>query len=168
MATMTGSRVKVLGFPFMGRAVASAALALTLCGPAVAKEENCEAASPPKEAGFIPVAHTGLAIYPRMKDVRRNYSGCQIWWEPDLKTEWKRMLVARFDVGGLAEVRVLLGGGQPDVYCRYKAGRLVSGKDGKCVSSEAEYRDLAKSISWACAQNEYGTDKYSEGKCPRE
>ena len=134
----------------------------------VGKGQNCNVTLPPADAGFSSLHHLVHAVFPRNKAIGEKYSGCQTWWFPGTRTEWRILLVAQYDLGVLTAIRIPGENGKPDSYCRYKDGRLVSGVSVACLGTQGEFQEHAKSMSRYCAENLYDGGKARREECPLE
>lgn len=97
---------------------------------------NCNLQAPPLASGEEFNHGVVLKIFPRARDLPKNYTGCQSFWMPD-KNSWAIISMVVIEQGD--PVRIWsphnLGSSSADG-CRYKGGRVVQGDSSKCPSPE--------------------------------
>lgn len=102
---------------------------LDAASPIPASASNCSLAEPPRDAGED-FTHTATEkIYPRLKDMPKDYTGCQsVWLES--AGGWTRMSTTFFRNG---EPVIFEGFAVPRV-CLYENKRLREGPPDSCPS----------------------------------
>ena len=111
--------------------------------------ENCQPASPPDGAGDE-IVHAEVAkVYPRKKDIPRDYTGCQTTWIQAKRT-WTVIGVAHFRTG---EAVSYWAPPPEDALCQYRAGKVAGAHPERCPAATAL---PAASMAAGCAEKILG------------
>jgi hypothetical protein len=110
---------------------------------------NCDLAAPPNSAGEELNHGIILRIYPRVVDMPKGYTGCQIMWLAE-GTKWHTVSVVAIEDGSAVRIWFPAGIGDIDKQaCRFKHGRVVRGDPQKCPMPEFL---IAKSLAPGCVE----------------
>ena len=96
---------------------------------------NCELNSPPATAGEEINHGVTLKIFPRARDIAKNYTGCQTLWMP-VKLKWALVSMVVIVRGDPERVWSPHETDPQRGFCRYKYGRVVKGDPNQCPSPE--------------------------------
>ena len=92
---------------------------------------NCELAAPPEDAGEELSRGFTVRIYPRARQIGREYTGCQVMFAPK-GSQWTTVVVV--EIAGGDPVRLWdPQNSMPEMTsCRYRNGKLAIGDPAKC------------------------------------
>src|SRR5688572_28062558 len=107
---------------------------------------NCDLAVPPKNAGEETNHGIILRIYPRARDMPKNYTGCQTLWMPH-GTKWQTISVVKIEGGSAVRIWSPDEVNLPDRACRYLKGNIVRGDPNNCPSPDSL---IMKSLPSGC------------------
>ena len=97
--------------------------------------KNCNLQAPPKEAGEE-INHGVIhKIYPRARDISKDYTGCQLLWMPDGKS-WITIAVVAIERGYAARIWSQYETDPNRLACRYKEGKVIQGDPQNCPAPE--------------------------------
>lgn len=131
-----------------------AVLIIMQCAAATAGEHgrpighNCEFSAPPENAGEDFNHGVVLRIYPRAKDIGKNYTGCQTMWTPEDKS-WLIVGMVAIEAGYPVRIWVPSISGPIPASCRYRKGRLFKGDEKNCPDAKTL---IAKSLAVGCGE----------------
>lgn len=95
---------------------------------------NCDLEQPPENSGEDSHMYAGLfKIYPRAKNIPKNYTGCQITWQSNPKDnkfplKWTSVSKIKYDKGEVKSVEWgKVAEGKEIKNCIYQEGNIISG-----------------------------------------
>jgi len=107
---------------------------------------NCSLPAPPKAAGESIGHDITLRVFPRARDIGKDYVGCQTMWMPGGK-DWRVVTVVAIDHGDPIRLWHKDAPNDPSLSCRYKDGKLILGAPKDCA--EPQFL-IIKSVAPGC------------------
>ena len=100
--------------------------------------ENCSIEIPPKSSGEDAHMYGGVfKVYPRAKDISKNYSGCQIIWHGKESLEnFSLFSIVKFEKGRLVRFWAPPNGNSDTISCEYINGLPAPGGGRDCAKAE--------------------------------
>ena len=108
--------------------------------------QNCNLSDPPRDAGEEFNHGITLKIYPRARDIDKNYTGCQTVWMPDGR-RWPTVGIVAIERGDPVRLWTEHENDPGRQACRYREGRVVQGDPEKCPVPEFL---ITKSLAPGC------------------
>jgi hypothetical protein len=96
---------------------------------------NCSLAAPPDDAGEDLSHGMTVRIFPRARDIRRTYSGCQVMWAQSGADGWVILSVVEIEEGDPRRIWSPFSSSPERFACLYKNGQVISGEEKSCASS---------------------------------
>ena len=110
--------------------------------------ENCGLVGPPASAGEEMNHGVTLRIYPRTKEISKQYSGCQIMWMPSGE-KWIVVSMVAIDAGDPVRVWSPAIPSPVDTECRFNKGQVVKGDSNHCPQAN---HLILKSFAPGCVE----------------
>ena len=89
-----------------------------------------------------------LRIYPRARDINRNYTGCQTMWVPDGR-QWRVVSIAAIESGDPVRIWSPVNSDSTKFSCIYKRGKVVKGDEEHCAAPQFL---IIKSLAPGCVE----------------
>jgi len=103
--------------------------------PFPADAPNCNLATPPSTAGEI-LNHGDVSkVFPRLPDISKKYTGCQVLWLP-IENRLVLAGFVYFERGKPVVLHSPGGGDMAELVCRYKGKRLIDGPPDRCPAAD--------------------------------
>ncbi|MCW5626128.1 MAG: hypothetical protein KIT73_15550 [Burkholderiales bacterium] len=131
--------------------------ALATEGPPVGA--NCALEAPPENAGEDLRNGVLMRVFPRVRNISKDYSGCQMVWAPDAG-KWVLSQRVQIEQGDPIRVWVPAEADPAKAACRYQEGKLVQGDRQVCPLPEFL---LVKSMRAGCVERSKSEGKVAEG-----
>jgi hypothetical protein len=114
-------------------AVLLLAISLALADPTTPAGLNCDLQHPPIGSGEEMNHGFTLKVFPRVKDMPKEYTGCQVMWAPTANG-MERFSITYIERGDAVRIWSPDSPTDPSYSCTYRNGAVVSGDGPKCVS----------------------------------
>jgi hypothetical protein len=93
--------------------------------------KNCDLQLPPKDSGEDLNHKVIQKIYPRAREISKDYTGCQILWIVD-ENSWITIAVVAIERGYAVRVWSPYETDPAQLSCRYKEGQIIQGDAQRC------------------------------------
>lgn len=95
---------------------------------------TCAIKQPPSDSGEDFAHGVTLKVYPRASSMGKEFSGCQLFWMPAEKNEWRLLSVVEIQHGKATSFRDMAT--SEHFTCEYSAGVLKRGPKSQCPVPE--------------------------------
>jgi hypothetical protein len=122
-------------------AIAISFASVAQCADLLPEGENCALKAPPEIAGEYTMHGITSRVFPRAKDIKSSYSGCQTVWDP-ANNSWEIFGIMHISEGYPDRIWGPSGTGIKMLDCLYEKGRLIQGNKRSCQDKAAPLLSL--------------------------